>query len=137
FRAPDVFRDALDDGVVVALRVARWIGHAAKQLQLGLLAIVERAAELERLRLAHAEALLEVVEAVAATDRERGAGQDDTLDAVEEELAQDRANVDRRTGKGEALAVGPACLDPVDLAFQFLAEPLAQLLGEDQAAVGD
>src|SRR5262245_52192555 len=113
------------------------IGHAAKEVQLRLFAIVERTAKLERrMFLGKAETLLKMLESAPAADAERGAREDDGRDALEQQLAQDRTDVDRGTGESELVLPRGRAVEPIHLVGQLSLQPAPQRRGERLATIG-
>src|SRR4051812_32611486 len=75
--AVEVVGDLRQNGLLVVIRLVRWVGHLANQMQLDLAPVVERAAQLQRLASVQTKPILEVPESLLAANRERGAAQDD------------------------------------------------------------
>src|SRR5262249_23539200 len=115
------------------------VGQVAEEVQLGLFAVVEGTAELERVALVQPEALLEVPEPLPAADAQRRARQDHTWDLRVQHLLQSWTDVNRGTHEVDALRAFARHVDPVHLAAKRLAEPggdaARQLLTADRGGL--
>src|SRR5262245_33670354 len=104
-------------------------------MQLGLSAVVERTAELQRMTLSRkTQTLLEEIEAAFATDAQGRARHDNARDAFEEHLAKMLRHLDRRTRQLQLFAAFTGTFDPVHLSWLFLAEPCFDSACHVQAA---
>jgi len=91
---------------------------------------------LQRWAGAQAEPFLEEVETGVTADAERGAGHYHRGHLVVQMLAQGRPHIDGSTGQFNALVSPLEDIDPVNLSFQRLSQPLFDTQGQAACAVG-
>ena len=85
-RPSDVIPDLLESRLFKRLGHGGWIRHVAEEMELDLLAIVEGAAQLERIAFLHAEPLLEEIKPGPAPGAQRRAGHNNARNLAEELL---------------------------------------------------